>query len=151
VPREGTGTPLSNRAGTRCFSRFLDEEPIHARPATRPERAWRWCRRKPVVAALAASLTVVFVAGLAGVVTQWRRAAIKSEESRQQVARLNVLSGVQLMQAGDHFKSLLWFAEALRTDAGRKEREEIHRLRIASVLHECPRLVQVYPQPDEAI
>jgi WD40 repeat protein len=86
---------------------------------------------------------VVFLAGLTGLLTQWRGAANNSEENRRQVAQLNVLSGVQLLQAGDYFKSLLWFAEALRTDAGHSEREAIHRSRIASVLQQCPRLLQV--------
>ncbi|MSU64377.1 MAG: hypothetical protein EXS31_18640 [Pedosphaera sp.] len=37
------------------LDRFIRDEPIHACPITRAERAWRWCRRKP---ALAASLTL---------------------------------------------------------------------------------------------
>jgi WD40 repeat protein len=122
---------------------FLKDEPIRARAVTRVERGWRWCRRKPLVAGLAAGLVLVFTAGLLGVVTEWRREKNKSEENRRQVANLNVLSGVELMQEGDYFKSLLWFTEALRTDAGHPEQEELHRIRIASVLQQAPRLVQV--------
>ncbi len=33
--------------------RFLAHEPIQARPVTRVERAWRWCRRNPLGAAVA--------------------------------------------------------------------------------------------------
>jgi eukaryotic-like serine/threonine-protein kinase len=31
---------------------LLRHEPIHARPITAPEKLWRWCRRKPVLALL---------------------------------------------------------------------------------------------------
>ncbi|MBI2927384.1 MAG: protein kinase [Verrucomicrobia bacterium] len=133
------------------LGRFLRDEPIHARPVSASEKVWRWCRRKPAVAALAASLVTVFLAGLAGVLTQLHRVQVKNLENRQQLARLNVLSGVQLMQDGDYLKSLLWFAEALRTDAGFAEREEVHRLRITAVLSQCPRLVQVVSHDDQPI
>ena len=40
------------------LERFLDGKPIEARPISRPARAWRWCRRNPVVAGLTADLVV---------------------------------------------------------------------------------------------
>ena len=48
------------------LSRFLNDEPIHARPVTRAEQAWRWCRRKPALAgslAAAASLLLIVAIG----------------------------------------------------------------------------------------
>lgn len=40
------------------LSRFLDDEPIRARRIGGLERAWRWCRRKPALAALSAVLAI---------------------------------------------------------------------------------------------
>ena len=55
------------------LQRFLDDKPIKARRVTPAEQAWRWARRNPAVASLAAGLLVALVAGLAGVTWQWRR------------------------------------------------------------------------------
>src|SRR5262249_28510283 len=45
--------------------RYLDGRPIQARPVGRMERLWRWCRRNPSVAALAALLVAALVTGTA--------------------------------------------------------------------------------------
>lgn len=43
------------------LNRFLKDEPIFARPTTRLERTWRWCRRKPAFAGLLATVAVLLV------------------------------------------------------------------------------------------
>jgi tetratricopeptide (TPR) repeat protein len=42
--------------------RFLAGEPIRARPVTRVERVWRWCRRNPRVAVMSAAIGVLLMA-----------------------------------------------------------------------------------------
>ncbi len=66
--------------------RFLAGESILARPAGRVERFGRWCRRNPVLAALAAALLLSLTAGLGLVTGQWRRAEDNLAEARQQEA-----------------------------------------------------------------
>ncbi len=51
--------------------RFLAGEPIRARPVGAVERLGRWCRRRPLVAALSAGVLVMFLGGFGGVTHQW--------------------------------------------------------------------------------
>jgi len=60
------------------LKRHLAGEPIEARPVTRLERTWRWCRRNPTVSVLATGLAIALLGGLGGVTIQWLRA----EEAR---------------------------------------------------------------------
>ena len=59
--------------------RFLNHETIQARPADSVERLARWCRRKPLVASLAAALAVALFSGVVSVTWQWRRAEEQAE------------------------------------------------------------------------
>ena len=63
------------------LQRFLNNEPIEARPITAPARAWRWCQRKPFQAGLIVAIGVFLFAILA---TMWladRRIAQQRERS----------------------------------------------------------------------
>jgi serine/threonine protein kinase/WD40 repeat protein len=48
------------------LERFLSGEPILARPISRVEQAWRWCRRKPAIAALATATILLLLAVVIG-------------------------------------------------------------------------------------
>src|SRR5262249_4347381 len=61
-----------------CWSRG---EPILARPGGAAERAMKWARRRPAIAALSGAIVVVAVAGLTGVLSQWQQAETARQEA----------------------------------------------------------------------
>jgi WD40 repeat protein/serine/threonine protein kinase len=65
------------------LSRFLSDEPIQARPASRLERTWRWCRRNRVVASLGAVITLLVLAVSIGSPVVAVRIAHQRETLRQ--------------------------------------------------------------------
>jgi len=74
------------------LTRFLRQEPIRARPAPLAEKAFRWCRRRPALAALTLALFLAVGIGFFGVLSQWTRAERHRErvERSEQVTRLNL-------------------------------------------------------------
>jgi WD40 repeat protein/tRNA A-37 threonylcarbamoyl transferase component Bud32 len=62
--------------------RWLNHEPIRARPVGRLERLLRWCQRRPGVAALTAALVLVTALGFAGVSWQWG-GAVKARDAAE--------------------------------------------------------------------
>jgi serine/threonine-protein kinase len=99
------------------LQRFLDGEPILARPAGPFEKSWRWCRRNPVVASLSAGLLVALAAGMGLVTWQWLRA---EREARLAADRL-VLADEQRDRAERERAE----ADRLRVEAdGQRDRAE---------------------------
>ena len=48
------------------LGRFIRDEPIRARAVSQSEKLWRWCRRKPLVASLAATSLALLIAVACG-------------------------------------------------------------------------------------
>ncbi|OAI51371.1 hypothetical protein AYO44_00755 [Planctomycetaceae bacterium SCGC AG-212-F19] len=68
------------------LERFVAGEAILARPTGPIDRAWRWCRRKPVVAGLSAALVLLFFGAFIVVTALWQHAVANFEEKERQRA-----------------------------------------------------------------
>jgi eukaryotic-like serine/threonine-protein kinase len=78
------------------LGRFLAGEPIQARPIGAPARAWRWCKRKPALASLAAGIVLALLVGT--VVSSWQAIRASRQELRTR-AVLNFFEGQVLAAA----------------------------------------------------
>jgi serine/threonine protein kinase/tetratricopeptide (TPR) repeat protein len=89
--------------------RFLNGEPIRARPVSWFERGWRWCRRNPRVATLSAAVSVLLLMVAASFTAMFVRLSREHEavaESRKSAAtRIEqaaaAAAGGNLQRAGD--------------------------------------------------
>ena len=147
---------LTAEAMAEDLRRFLDGEPIQARPIGPVERTIKLIRRRPTAASLVAASVLAFVAflalaGLSYRAVQREAAAAKeagqrAEEERangvRKMVRLNVANGTRQLDDGDYLGSVLWFAEALRLEPGGPDREWVHKVRLNAVLQRCPRPVR---------
>ncbi len=146
------------------IQRHLDNEPVVARPPSAAYRLRKFARRNKVTVTAAAIVAAVLVLGIFASTweairarraerTQTRlsgeaqkaqeREQIQARRAREQLLRLSVANGVRLEKEGDLTGALLWFAQSLRRVEGDPDQERVHRLRYASVLQHCPKLIQV--------
>lgn len=86
--------------------RFLEGKPVRARPVSPLEKAWRWCRRRPAVAA---ALTFAVLALVAGTVIS----LLLASEARKAAGRAG-LSEARARRAAEDTRRALYSATMLR-------------------------------------
>ncbi len=103
------------------LDRWLQGEPVQARPSTVPRRLARWMRRRPLVTALLAAVLVALAGGITTNVRQTRvaraerevalglsyRAALEFAENSIEAGNLSA-ARERLLQQPDRFRGLEW-------------------------------------------
>ena len=115
------------------LGRYLAGEPIVARPVTRFERAVKWARRKPAIAALLGLVALVTALGLGGVLWQWRE-AVRPQRCRGQTRTKSQPSWrASRVEAGRRSRPS-WPSNVCKTlRPGRKEQTELAEQRLYDV------------------
>ena len=117
--------------------RWLNKEPIQARPIGRLQRSVRWCQRRPAIAAMLATVIVVTVLGFTGVSWQWREAYLAKEEA-----------DVAKEEAQDNFEGSLEAIDRMLTRVGQEhlanvpQMEEVRRQVLSDALALCNGLLE---------
>lgn len=73
-----------------------------------------------------------------------QEAQSRRAEAARQLVEMHVAAGTHAMENGDLSAALPWFVSALRVAEKEKLPQEAHRLRLAAVLAQCPRPVQMW-------
>jgi WD40 repeat protein len=101
----------SSQALAEDLRRWLDGEPIAARPVGAAARAWMWSRRNPILAGLLAALGVL----AAGTTWQWWRAEGLLLQARHDASSEAIDHALSICAQGDVGRGILRLAEALET------------------------------------
>ena len=107
--------------------RFLDHEPIRARPVGHLGRLARWARRNPVPAGLVGALVVTGLFALTAILWQWR----KADALAKSLSFANIQSEQRRLRAVDAQKRAEQASDEARR-LGEAERRERYRSNIAA-------------------
>src|SRR5262249_9773162 len=144
------------------LERWLNGEPIQARPSTAWERTVKWARRRPALTALlvvsVAAAAALLIGGLGfnarvqaalgdtavaqrelerrrGEVDQYEEKVREANaQTELRLGRALAADGMRWLDRGNWGEALLLFAEAAHVDNADPARQEMHRIRFGSTL-----------------
>lgn len=139
------------------LGRFLEGQPIRARPITILEKAWRWSARNPLTSGLSA-LTIMLLIGFVGY-TLVSSQRFRLEAARARLAQQQSLTNLwesylaqarakrRSRQAGQRYASI----EAIRRAAAIRPSLELRNEAIAALALPDVRLTQTWPIRDSGV
>ncbi len=93
--------------------RWLEGRPIVARRSSLRERAVKWARRRPAVAAMSGTMLLVALTAFAVITRLWLAAESSRRETERLAIGLSFDKGRTLCEQGDVSRGLLWMAHTL--------------------------------------
>jgi eukaryotic-like serine/threonine-protein kinase len=146
------------------LNHWLRGEPIEARPTTRLEKSWRWCRRNPAAAGLIVGtlgFLIVLSGGLwayAAVQTGARRNAENARKEIEEALAKNKellarsygekanrhLLAAEFSHDRNPIKALPWMLEAAKLDGERADRLPADRVGLQIMLDSTPRVEHMW-------
>lgn len=139
--------------------RFLNNEPIRARPLNGMQRLTRWCQREPRLAALSAAVVLALLVGFIATSWQWSKAEdrARAESAAKRAASESERKlGVELERfyldrwhsAGDEgiaLESLVWLDKAMELNADTAQTaNHKNAIRLATTLQQIPTITQMW-------
>jgi len=140
------------------LSNFLERRPIRARPVSRAEQAYAWCRRNPALAiagSVVAALLVVITAGSIAWGVNARKlysdvqTALNDSELRRAENHLD--RGLMEAEHGDVGLGLLWMARGLETAPDQAEFAWTVRANLTGWRHRLFALTNCCAPPDRVL
>lgn len=126
------------------LDRFLAGQPVHARRIGPVARAWRWCRRKPALAAACALAIVALATTVVLSINFGIHQSRAADRNQRLLAESYLDKGLGLCDQGDLSRGLLWLARSLETTPSRAtDLEQVIRANLGAWAPPTPRLRRV--------